>query len=92
MVGNVYRRAPDALWRDTGRHVLVAVPHRTEVQVLGGGGAAIWRHLARAASAGELADRFADQGNGPTVEALVEHLRVLQGLDVLVADQNGAES
>ena len=41
-----FRRAPGTLWRDTGLHVLVLSPlGKTDVVVLGGGGATVWRLL-----------------------------------------------
>ncbi len=81
-----YERSGLALWRDTGRHVVV-VPTGAdgEVQVLGGGGAAIWRHLAEPCRAEDLQRRFAEQGQAPDVDLLTEHLEELCELRVLIA-------
>lgn len=54
-------RATGALWRDTGRHVLVLPQqNRADVVALGGGGAALWRILSEPLDAHQIAERLAD--------------------------------
>lgn len=66
-----YRRASNALWRDTGRRVVV-LPSRPsgDVQLLEGGHALVWRALDTPGSALELRDRLAgiDGGAPPSGE------------------------
>lgn len=74
-----YERTARLLWRDTGQHVLVLPPDATsQVLVLGGGGAAVWRLLDRTRSLRELIDHF-DQhgGSGPDLTTLLDCLSEL---------------
>ena len=75
----LFVRAPGSLWRDTGMHVLVIPPGAgSEVTVLGGGGAAVWRLLAEPVGLRELRERLLDtldEGPEPgTVAACVDAL------------------
>ena len=63
-----FRREATALWRDTGVHVVVLPEHATEVKVLGGGGAWLWRMLDEPASMLDLLGVLTDEA-GPTPDA-----------------------
>lgn len=58
-----YGRPAASLWRDTGAHVVVLpVGEETEVKVLGGGGALVWRLLEQPQTVEELFRSFAAAG------------------------------
>lgn len=61
-----YARAHAALWRDTGRHVVVLGPRQdAEVVVLGGGSALLWRLLDQPLELEEINRRVGLLGAGP---------------------------
>lgn len=82
-----YERVAGLLSRDTGRHVLVLPADATsQVLVLGGGGAVVWRLLEHTRSLRELIDHFDQQGDtGPDLATLLECIDQLVSWCVLRA-------
>ncbi len=61
-----YARAHEALWRDTGLHVVALGPHDDgEVTVLGGGSALLWRVLDEPLGLDEISQRLQSTGAAP---------------------------
>jgi hypothetical protein len=68
-----YRRSPGALWRDTGEHVVVLLHDGpSDVKVIGGGGALLWRLLDEPATTAELMAEFQKLGGSPPSPAEIE--------------------
>jgi hypothetical protein len=62
----LYRRPSGALWRDTGEHVVVLLHDGpSDVKVLGGGGALLWRLLEQPATTAELMTELQGIGGTP---------------------------
>jgi hypothetical protein len=76
------RQVPSVLQRDLGDEVLLALPGRSDVDVLTGGAAMVWRLLDRPVAASELIDAVAGTEEADRTELRAE-------LDGVVADLRG---
>ena len=70
------RRAPQVLWRSVGAEVVVAVPSRTDFELLSGSGGAIWRALDEPRTLSRLVDALAEE-HGVEGGAIVDDVRHL---------------
>lgn len=79
-----YQRPAGALWRDTGLHVVVlSQESSSDIKVLAGGGAVVWRLLEDPATISDLLTAFRRGGaEPPSADELEACLRELseQGL------------
>lgn len=83
-----YRRTTSVLWRDTGRQV-VALDGRSgaRVQVIGGGGALLWRFLEQPATLMDILDAFTSVGaTAPPPDEIVGCLGELAACGLLLVE------
>jgi hypothetical protein len=82
-----FQRPADLLWRDTGMHVVVlSEKSSSDIKVLGGGGAVVWRLLEQPATIADMLASLRCHGTElPTVDELDACLQDLLGQGLVTA-------